>query len=67
MEDFRRANRNGAVVACLVLGGALMILLISQPAARMALYVALASGVLAVWFRWLGGDASLRAITAAPQ
>jgi len=63
MEDFWRATRNGLVLACVVLLGALTIHAVSQPVARVALYATLIATVVGVWFRCLGGATTIRTFT----
>ena len=67
MEDFWRATRNGLVLACVVLLGALAIHAVSQPAARVALYAALIASVVGVWFRCLGGATTIRTFTVSDR
>ena len=62
MEDFRRANWNGMIVICLVLICAVSSQLASWLMARLALYTMTMATVIAIWFRYLDGGATVRTL-----
>jgi O-antigen/teichoic acid export membrane protein len=66
MAEFRRANRNGLIVACMVSACAAAIQLAPWLTARLTLYAMTMAAVVAVWFRYLDGAATLRALTRTP-
>lgn len=65
MQDFRRAVRNGLIISCIVLSGALAVHAVEQLLVRFIVYFALMSGVALIWFKWLGGAATIRALLSS--
>jgi O-antigen/teichoic acid export membrane protein len=65
MAEFRRANRNGLIVICIVAACAVAIHLAPWLTARLTLYAMTMAAVIAVWFRHLDGAATVYALARA--
>jgi O-antigen/teichoic acid export membrane protein len=65
MAEFWRANRNGLIVVCIVSACAAAIQLAPWLTARLTLYAMTMAAVIAAWFRYLDGAATVRALLRA--
>ena len=63
MAEFRRACRNGLIVAGAVAAGAAATQLAGSIVLRVACYAALMAVVIAIWIRSLGGADTIRMLT----
>jgi O-antigen/teichoic acid export membrane protein len=62
MREFRRANRNGLIIVCLVVAALIPMHQAVSLALRSALYVLVMVSVSAVWFRYMDGAVTMRAL-----
>jgi O-antigen/teichoic acid export membrane protein len=62
MREFWRASRSGLALICMVAALAVPMHLVASFALRSALYAFVMAGVIAVWSRYLGGAATMRAL-----